>query len=129
MTVPPVPPLTETSALAPPFFAGSMVIVSLVHGVDAVKDQGGQVAVAPVDRRLDDAVVEGPECAVIGDGHGGVDVRFGDRRQRLGGLEHRYGQGQGKKDRGKQAARPSREKCFHGGIGWGFHGCALTSAA
>ena len=91
-------PMTETSARSPPLVAGSMVTLAVIGAggrlfpvlavglrLDAVVDQRRDVAVALEDGHLDDAVVEGPTVAVVGEGDRIVDRDFGDLRQHMGG--------------------------------------------
>ena len=109
--LPPVTPLTETSARWPPFWPansdgvrqavdagrGGRVLLPIArsalvvaHGIDALVDQRSHLAVAFVDHRLDDAVVERPLAAAIGDGHGGTCTNSRYDGRSIGGAEQRY---------------------------------------
>ena len=92
----------------------SFPVVAAAHDGNAVKDQHLQVAVVLHDGDLDEAVVHRPGRAVVRDGHRGVDVGLGDRRQGVGGAEHRYGQGQGNEGKEEEAARADRTRSSHG---------------
>ena len=91
-------PSTETSARSPPLVAGSMVTLAVIVPdgrlfpvlamglrLNAVVDQRRDVSVPLQDGHLDDAVVERPTVAVVGEGDGIVDRDFGDLRQYVGG--------------------------------------------
>jgi hypothetical protein len=53
--------------------------------LDAVVDQRLWIAVLLQDRKLDDAVIEGPTVAVVGEGDGVVDLDLGDFGEGMGG--------------------------------------------
>ncbi len=74
---------------------GFFPIPAAAHRLDAVINERRHVAVALVDRRLDDAVVERPGAAIVGNCHGGIGGGFGDNRQTIGGSQPWHGQGHG----------------------------------
>ncbi len=92
----------------------SLPVVAAAHDGNAVIDQRLQFAVVLDDGDPDDAVVHRPGRAVVGDGHRGIDLRFGDSRQGIGGAERGHGQGQGKEGKEEKAARADRKRSSHG---------------
>ena len=83
------------------------------HGVDAVKNQRRQPAVALADGRLDNAVVERPSASIVGDGHSSVGFGFGDNRRAIGGTQQRRSQGHKNKSRREESGPVGRKTYFH----------------